>query len=99
LTLRPPNENVKRTFTREDVMPQAGDQKLYVVEAARRRVVVSAGEAGRARALATLLMFGRTSAPQRDQLVVREPEEEERAVFEALEFAPGAALRLAAVQL
>lgn len=80
-------------------MPEPRDRTLYVVEAARRRVVASARDAGRARAVAAVLLFGRASAPERDQLVVREPEEEERAAFKQREFAPDSECRLMAVQL
>lgn len=78
-------------------MPQ--DRRLYVVETARRRVVASARDAGRARAVAAMLLFGRASAPERDQLIVREPEDEERAAFSERDFAPGGEMRLSAFKL
>ncbi|HYG86265.1 MAG TPA: hypothetical protein VD978_08405 [Azospirillum sp.] len=80
-------------------MPDTRDRTLYVVEAARRRVVASARDAGRARAVAAVLLFGRASAPERDQLVVREPEEEERAAFKERQFASGGPVTLSAMTL
>ncbi|WP_245986065.1 hypothetical protein [Azospirillum thermophilum] len=80
-------------------MPEQDAHQLYVVEAARRRVVVSARDAGRARAIAAVMLLGSPHAPARDSLVVREPEEEEREAFRAREFGPGSEVRLGAIPL
>lgn len=59
------------------------NRRLWVVENRCRSVVTAARDAGQARLAAARLLHGREDAPERDALVVREPEEEERAAFEA----------------
>lgn len=82
-------------------MPEQQPRQLFVVEAARRRVVVSARDAGRARTVATVMLLGNAHAADRDALMVREPEEEERAAFAAkcAEIRQDGGLRLTAVSL
>ncbi|AIB11805.1 hypothetical protein ABAZ39_07295 [Azospirillum argentinense] len=63
-------------------MTEQPPRRLFVVEDARHRAVVSAWDAGRARAVAAAMLLGSPCAERRDALVVREPEEEERAAFE-----------------
>lgn len=75
------------------------DRRLYVIEGMRRRVVASACDAGQARTIAAMLLHGSPHAMERDALVVREPEEEERAVFEARRPASGGEVDLGAIQL
>ncbi|NUB26259.1 hypothetical protein GAY30_15345 [Azospirillum brasilense] len=64
-------------------MTEQPPRRLFVVEDARHRAVVSARDAGRARAVAAAMLLGSPCAERRDALVVREPEDEERAAFEA----------------
>lgn len=75
------------------------DRRLFVVENARRRVVASARDAGQARTIAAMLLLGSPHALERDALVVREPEEEECAAFEASRPAAGSDVDLGAIQL
>ncbi|WP_042700951.1 hypothetical protein [Azospirillum sp. B506] len=75
------------------------DRRLFVVENTRRRVVASARDAGQARAIAAMLLLGNPHAPERDALVVREPEEEERDAFEERRPARGSEADLGAIQL
>ena len=64
-------------------MSEQPPRQLFVVEAARRRVVVSARDAGRARTVAAVMLLGNAHAVHRDALVVREPEQEEAEAFAA----------------
>lgn len=75
------------------------DHRPFVVEDARRRVVASARDAGHARTIAAMLLLGSPHALERDALVVREPEEEERDAFEARRPARGGDADLGAIQL
>ncbi|PGH55875.1 hypothetical protein CRT60_21730 [Azospirillum palustre] len=75
------------------------DRRLFVVEDARRRVVASARDAGQARTIAAMMLLGSPHALERDALVVREPEEEECAAFEASRPARGSEADLGAIQL
>lgn len=75
------------------------DRRLYVVEGVRRRVVASARDAGHARTIAAMLLLGSPHAPERDALVVREPEDDERDAFEARQPARGGDADLGAIQL
>ncbi|TWA77971.1 hypothetical protein FBZ85_106131 [Azospirillum brasilense] len=63
-------------------MPVQQPRRLFIVEDSRRRAAVSARDAGRARAVAAAMLLGSPHAERRDALVVREPEDEERADFE-----------------
>ncbi|KAA0579004.1 hypothetical protein FZ983_16910 [Azospirillum sp. B21] len=74
-------------------------RSLFVVENARRRVVASAWDAGQARTIAAMLLLGSPHAPERDALVVREPEDEERDAFESARPGPGSEVDLGAIQL
>ena len=74
-------------------------RRLFVVENARRRVVASARDAGQARAIAAMLLLGNPHAPERDALIVREPEDEERDAFEAGRTGLGSEVDLGAIQL
>lgn len=64
-------------------MAEQPPRQLFVVEAARRRVVVSARDAGRARTVAAVMLLGNAQALHRDALIVREPEQEEAEAFAA----------------
>lgn len=75
------------------------DRHLFVIEHATRRLAISASDAGRARSIAAMMLFGNPHAPQRDAMVVREPEEEERTAFESRQYAPTSEVALAAVML
>ncbi|WP_372393708.1 hypothetical protein ABMY26_00400 (plasmid) [Azospirillum sp. HJ39] len=74
-------------------------RRLFVIEGTRRRVVALARDAGQARAIAAMLLLGSPHAPERDALVVREPEEEEHDAFEACRPAPGSDVDLGAIPL
>ena len=82
-------------------MPEQKARQLYIVEGARRRVAISALDAGKARTLAAVLLLGGAQAPARDSLVVREPEDEEWAAFmqHAQVFGRDSACSLAAIPL
>ena len=75
----------------------AAGKTLFVVEGLGRRVAVSATDAGWARNQAAL--FWQVPLGRRDQLIVREPEVEEHAAYEARTAEFGSGFRLAAVPL
>lgn len=75
------------------------ERRLFVVENARRRVVTSARDAGQARSIAAMLLLGSPHSLERDALIVREPEEEECAAFEAHRPTLGSEVDLGAIQL
>ena len=72
---------------------------LFVIEHAASRLAISAADAGRARNIAAMMLFGNPHALQRDAMIVREPEEEERTAFESRQYAPTSEVALAAVML
>lgn len=74
-------------------------RRLYVIEGVRRRIVASAPDAGQARTIAAMLLLGSPHALERDALVVREPEDEECAAFEASRPGPGSDVDLGAIPL
>ncbi|WP_448206446.1 hypothetical protein [Azospirillum sp. sgz302134] len=82
-------------------MPEQPSRRLFVVEAARQRVVVSARDAGWARTIAAVMLLDGAPAADRDALRVREPEDEEWAAFvvRAREFEAAGGCRLAAMPL
>ena len=82
-------------------MPTQTDREIYVVECARRRIVVSACNAGKAREIGAKLLLGSAQTLRRDALLVREPEEEERTAFEmfARSFGPGSERDFAAIPM
>ena len=82
-------------------MSEQEPRQLFVVEAARRRVIVSARDAANARTMGAVMLLGSPFAANRDALFVREPEEEERAAFDvqAKKFASDSECLLAAIQL
>lgn len=75
------------------------ERRLYVVEAARRRVVASARDAGMARARAAALLG--LQGEDRDQMTVREPEVEEADAYDAQAraFSEESGFRLSALPL
>lgn len=75
------------------------DHHLFVIEHATRRLAISAVDAGQARSIAAMMLFGNPHALQRDAMVVREPEEEERLTFEASRPAKGSEVDLGAIPL
>lgn len=75
------------------------NKRLFVIENSRNRVVAAARDAGHARMVAALLLLGSSKAPERDALVVREPEEEEAAEFELRRPGPGSGFDLSAIPL
>lgn len=82
-------------------MPVHAVREIYVVECSRRRVVVSAHDAGKAREIGARLLLGNPQSQRRDALLVREPEEEERTAFEtfARSFGVSSECELAAIPM
>ncbi len=73
--------------------------QLFVIEHASSRLAIAAADAGRARGIAAMMLFGNPHAPERDAMVVREPEEEERDAFKAGRPGPGSDVDLGAIPL
>jgi hypothetical protein len=73
--------------------------QLFVIEHASSRLAIAATDAGRARGIAAMMLFGNPHAPERDAMMVREPEEEERRLFESRQYAPTSEVALAAMML